>query len=54
VAYIKKLIYNYTDIILIAQTSFSKSLIIQAVSILYKGTISLIFLPLNEIAKEQV
>jgi len=54
VAYIQRLIYDCTNVILIAQTGFGKSLILQAVLILCKGTISLIFLPLNEIAKEQV
>jgi len=54
VACIWRLIYNCTNVILIAQTGFSKSLILQAVSILCKGTILLIFLPLNEIAKDQV
>ena len=51
-AYIQRLIYSRFNIVLIAQTSFRKSLIMQAVLILYKGTISLIFLPLNEITKE--
>ena len=51
---IQKFIYNCLDVILIAQTGFGKSLIMQVVLILCKHSISLIFLPLNEIAKEQV
>ena len=53
-AYIQKLIYNCINIILITQTGFGKSFILQAVLILCRGTISLIFFPLNKIAKEQV
>lgn len=51
---IRKLIYDRIDVILIAQTGFGKSLIMQVISILCKNTTSLVFLPLNEIAKEQV
>ena len=49
---IQRLIYNRINVILIAQTGFGKSLIMQVISILCKNTTSLIFLPLNEIAKE--
>lgn len=51
---IRRLIYNRIDVILIAQTGFGKSLIMQVISILCKNTTSLVFLPLNEIVKEQV
>jgi superfamily II DNA helicase RecQ len=53
VACIRRLIYNGTDVILIAPMGFGKSLIMQAISILRKDTTSIISLPLNEIAKEQ-
>jgi superfamily II DNA helicase RecQ len=47
------LIYLKNDLILIAKTSFGKSMILQAVSILQDKTISIVILPLNQIGKEQ-
>jgi hypothetical protein len=41
------------NLILIAKTSFGKSMILQAVSILQDKTISIVILPLNQIGKEQ-
>lgn len=47
------LIYLRKDLILIAKTSFGKSMIFQAVSVLLDKTTSIIILPLNQIGKEQ-
>lgn len=47
------LIYRREDLILIAKTSFGKSMILQAVSILLDKTISIVILPLDEIGKQQ-
>lgn len=50
---IHHLIYRKKDLILIAKTSFGKSMILQAVSVLQDKTTSIIILPLNQIGKEQ-
>lgn len=50
---LRHLIYTRKDLILIAKTSFGKSMILQAVSILIQKSITIVILPLNEIGKEQ-
>jgi superfamily II DNA helicase RecQ len=47
------LIYCRKDLILIAKTSFGKSMILQAVSVLLNKSISIVILPLDQIGKEQ-
>ncbi|OXV06220.1 hypothetical protein Egran_06011, partial [Elaphomyces granulatus] len=47
------LIYRKKDLILIAKTSFGKSMIPQAVSMLVKKSITIVILPLDQIGKEQ-
>src|SRR6266516_819393 len=47
------LIYKRTDLILIAKTSFGKSVPIQAVSALVPETITIMILPLNKVGEEQ-
>jgi hypothetical protein len=47
------LIYKRKDLILIAKTSFGKSMILQAASILIRKSITLVVLPLNQIGLEQ-
>lgn len=47
------LIYEKKDLILIAKTSFGKSMILQAVSVLLSKSITLIILPLHQIGEEQ-
>ena len=53
VASIRQLIYKSTDVVLITPPGFGKSLVMQAISILRKDTTSIIFLPLNKIAKRR-
>jgi superfamily II DNA helicase RecQ len=48
-----QLIYQQKDLILIAKTSFGKSMILQAVSILLKKTMTVVILPLDRIGQEQ-
>lgn len=48
------LIYRRKDLILIAKTSFGKSMILQAVSVLCNKSISIVILPLDQIGKEQI
>jgi DEAD/DEAH box helicase len=50
---LRQLIYRRKDLILIARTSFGKSMIMQAVSILMQKSITLVILPLDQIGKEQ-
>ena len=50
---LRQLIYKRKDIILIAKTSFGKSMILQAVSILISRSITVVVLPLDQIGKEQ-
>jgi hypothetical protein len=47
------LIYRKRDLILIAKTSFGKSMILQAVSVLVDKSITIVILPLDQIGKEQ-
>lgn len=47
------LIYQRKDLILIAKTSFGKSMILQALSVLVARSITLIILPLRQIGEEQ-
>lgn len=47
------LVYRKKDLILIAKTSFGKSMILQAVSILQDKKTSIVILPLDQIGKEQ-
>jgi superfamily II DNA helicase RecQ len=47
------LIYRQKDLVLIAKTSFGKSMILQAVSVLQDKKISIVILPLDQIGKEQ-
>ena len=50
---LRKLLGDQTDLILIAKTSFGKSMILQAATILVKDATALIILPLNQIGEEQ-
>ena len=50
---IRQLIYKRKDLILIAKTSFGKSMILQAVSILICKSITVVVLPLDQIGQEQ-
>ena len=47
------LIYQRKDLILIAGTGFSKSMVLQAVSVLLPGSITIVILPLDQIGNEQ-
>jgi hypothetical protein len=47
------LIYHRKDLVLIATTSFGKSMILQAVSVLLDKSMSIVILPLDQIGKEQ-
>jgi superfamily II DNA helicase RecQ len=47
------LIYRREDLILIAKTSFGKSMILQAVSVLVNKSISIVILPLDRIGQQQ-
>jgi superfamily II DNA helicase RecQ len=51
---IRALIFDKRDIILIAKTSFGKSMIPQAVSALKRNTMTIIIIPLTELGKEQL
>lgn len=51
---LRHLIYRRKDLILIAKTSFGKSMILQAVSILMQKSITIVILPLDQIGKDQV
>jgi superfamily II DNA or RNA helicase len=48
-----QLVYFRKDLILIAQTSFGKSMILQAVSLLLAKSITLIIIPLDRIGIQQ-
>jgi superfamily II DNA helicase RecQ len=48
-----QLIYKRKDLILIAKTSFGKSMILQAVSILTRKSTTVVVLPLDQIGQEQ-
>ena len=50
---LRQLIYNREDMILIAKTSFGKSMILQAVSILTRRSTTVVVLPLDQIGQEQ-
>ncbi|KAJ5557569.1 hypothetical protein N7513_003155 [Penicillium frequentans] len=50
---LRQLVYLRKDLILIAKTSFGKSMILQAVSILLAKAITLVVLPLDQIGVEQ-
>ena len=50
---IRYLLFDRKDIILIAKTSFGKSLVFQAVSAIRPGSISIIILPLNRVVQGQ-
>jgi superfamily II DNA helicase RecQ len=50
---LRQLIYKREDIILIAKTSFGKSMILQATSILVNKSITVVVLPLDQIGQEQ-
>jgi superfamily II DNA helicase RecQ len=50
---LQQLIYHRKDLILIAKTSFGKSMILQAVSILSRKSITVVVLPLDQIGREQ-
>lgn len=47
------LIYRQKDLILIAKTAFGKSMILQAVSVLLRKSITIVILPLDQIGLEQ-
>ena len=50
---LRQLIYKRKDLILIAKTSFGKSMILQAVSILTRKSTTVVVLPLDQIGREQ-
>jgi hypothetical protein len=50
---LRQLIYKRKDLILIAKTSFGKSMILQAVSVLIHKSVTVIVLPLDQIGLEQ-
>jgi len=50
---LRQLVYFRKDLILIAQTSFGKSMILQAVSLLLAKSITLAIIPLDRIDTEQ-
>ena len=50
---LQQLIYKRKDLILIAKTSFGKSMILQAVSILTRRSTTVVVLPLDQIGQEQ-
>jgi len=50
---LRHLIYKRKDLILIAKTSFGKSMILQAVSLLIRKSITVVVLPLDQIGLEQ-
>ena len=50
---LQHLVYKREDFILIAKTSFGKSMILQAVSVLIHKSITVVVLPLNQIGQEQ-
>jgi superfamily II DNA helicase RecQ len=50
---LRQLIYERKDLILIAKTSFGKSMILQAVSILTRKSTTVVVLPLDQIGQEQ-
>src|SRR5271154_579721 len=50
---LQQLIYKRKDLILITKTSFRKSMIVQAVSILIRKSITVVVLPLDQIGQEQ-
>ena len=50
---LRQLIYQKTDLILIAKTSFGKSMILQAVSVLVRKSVTVVVLPLIQIGQEQ-
>ena len=50
---LQHLIYRRKDLILIAKTSFGKSMILQAVSVLTRKSITVVVLPLDQIGQEQ-
>lgn len=50
---LRQLVYFRKDLILIAQTSFGKSMILQAVSLLLAKSITLVIIPLDRIGTEQ-
>lgn len=50
---LRHLVYLRKDLILIAKTSFGKSMILQAVSLLLAKSITLVILPLDQIGVEQ-
>jgi len=51
---IRALIFDRRDVILIAKTSFGKSMIPQSVSALKRNTMTLMIIPLTELGKEQL
>jgi len=50
---LRQLIYKRKDLILIAKTSFGKSMILQAVSLLLRKSIAVVVLPLDQVGLEQ-
>lgn len=50
---LRQLIYKRKDLILIAKTSFGKSMILQAVSLLIRKSITVVVLPLDQVGLEQ-
>lgn len=50
---LRQLIYKRKDLILIAKTSFGKSMILQAVSLLIRKSTTVVVLPLDQVGLEQ-
>lgn len=50
---LQHLLYRRTDLILIAKTSFGKSMLLQATPLLSTKSMALVVLPLDQIGKEQ-
>src|SRR5437762_12230833 len=50
---VRRLFYKKKDLILVAKTSFRKSVPIQAVSVLRRNTITIMIIPLNKVGEQQ-
>ena len=50
---VRRLFYEKKDLVLVAKTSFGKSVPIQAVSALCRNTIIIMIIPLNKVGEQQ-
>ncbi|KAI5309996.1 hypothetical protein KEM55_001971 [Ascosphaera atra] len=50
---ITHVLYHKSDMILVAKTAFGKSTVLQSVSLLLEGSVTLVILPVNSIGTEQ-